>query len=283
MTTRESPAKSGGKAALVVYTAVVIGGSILVSFLHHAARLSFTDRVSGTFVLALMWVPASARLAAIRTFDHGWFTPFPVRRWGRPWFAPVVVPVGVVSFVYFGAYLIASGDGIPHGNPVWRGASAVLNIAVNLPLLAVIGAFGAIGEELGWRGYLQPRLDQLQVPCPLAWVTVIETAFHVPLILLAGYAAGESRIMSVALFLGLKIGATTVWTWATYRWRTIWMAVGFHTLHNAVSQVIAPKLLGDGDPRVLGEYGLLPVALYFVCASVLVASDRWRGIARETV
>ena len=131
---------------------------------------------------------------------------------------------------------------------------------------------------------LQPRLDQLDVRGALFWVIALETVFHVPLILLAGYLAGDRWALSIALFFCLKLGATPVWTWATYRWRTIWMAVWFHAFHNAVSQVLVPKALGAGDPRILGETGALPVVLYLVAAGTVLGIARarrlrWRDLA----
>jgi hypothetical protein len=122
----------------------------------------------------------------------------------------------------------------------------------------------------------------------LLWVIALETLFHVPLILLTGYLDGEAWAMSVALFFGLKLGATPVWTWMTYRWRTIWAAVWVHAFHNAVSQVLMPKALGAGDPRVLGESGLVPVALYLMAAGIIlitmrVRGQRWRDLARSAL
>src|SRR5947207_2662544 len=86
-----------------------------------------------------------------------------------------------------------------------------------------------------------------------ALARVIETLFHVPMILLAGYVASDRPFTGMALFFGLGLGLTPVWTWATYRWNSLWIAVWFHTFHNALSQTILPKALGAGGPLVLGE------------------------------
>jgi len=170
---------------------------------------------------------------------------------------------------------------------VWKGSAIAANVLVNLPLLGAINLFGGLGEEIGWRGYLQPRLDQMGVRVSLVWVIALETLFHIPLILMAGYLADES-LASIALFFGLGLGATPVWTWATYRWRSIWIAAWFHAFHNAGSQVIMPKALGAGEPRVLGESGLFPVALYLLVAATVLGITRargkhWRDFAREAV
>lgn len=274
---RVMTSQAGGRRGALVYAAVAIAGVTAVSTLMHAMQLSVGGGLGGTLIMAAMWIPALARLVAVRTVDREWRPPFPLRRWGRPRAAVIVVPLATVGAIYIGAYALASLADVPRGAPAWHGAAVALNVGVNLPLLAIIGLFGGLGEELGWRGYLQPRLDQLEVPGAVLWVIALETVFHVPLILLTGYLAGEPWALSIALFFGLKLGATPLWTWATYRWRTIWIAAWFHALHNAVSQVLVPKALGAGDPRVLGESGVLPIALYLVAAGAVLGIARARG------
>jgi membrane protease YdiL (CAAX protease family) len=277
-----------GLRGVLVYAAVAMVGITAVSASLYATNLSVAEQRAGLLVIAAMWVPALARWVATHTVDRGWSSPFPIQRWGYPRAAIVIVPLAVVCAIYFGAYLLASLAGVPREPPVWQGARAAVNVAVNLPLLAAFGLLGAIGEEIGWRGYLQPRLDQLAVPGSLFWVIALETFFHVPLILIGGYLAGEARATSIALFFGLGLGATPVWTWATYRWRTIWIATWFHTFHNAVSQVLVPKLLGAGAPLILGESGVLPVTVYLLAAAAVFGTmrargEQWHGLVRHAL
>jgi len=265
-----------------------MAGVTAVSLLLYSMNLSVDDRRATVFILAAMWTPALARLVATHTFDSGWHSPFPLSVWGRSRLSVILIPLATVSAIYLGAYALASLAGIPREAPIWKGSRAVINIAVNLPLLGAIDVLGGLGEEMGWRGYLQPRLDELQVPGSLLWVISLETLFHVPLILLAGYVAGGSLAISIALLFGLGLGATPVWTWATYRWGTIWIAAWFHAFHNAVSQVLVPKALGAGDERILGESGIFPVALYLLVAATVLGITRargqgWREFAQEAL
>ena len=55
------------------------------------------------------------------------------------------------------------------------------------------------------------------------------------------------------------------------------MAVLFHTFHNAISQVIVPKALGEGDPLWLGESGVFPVIAYLAAGLIMFVILRRRG------
>jgi len=66
------------------------------------------------------------------------------------------------------------------------------------------------------------------------------------------------------------------------------MAVLFHTFHNAVSQVIIPKALGEGDPLLLGESGVFPVVTYLAAGLIVFVIVRrrgqtWRQFARTAI
>src|SRR5262245_61544247 len=220
-----------------IYVVVVLLGTTIIAVAMHALHVSVGDVRSQGFILAAMWMPAFARLIATRTVDRGWQPPFTVRLLGYPSWVVIVLPLASVTIIYLGAYLLASLGGVARSSPAWTGRRLVANVVVNLPLLSAIGVVGALGEEIGWRGYLQPRLDELKVRYSLLWTIVVETLFHFPLILLAGYLGAKNLAATLVLFFALGLGLTPFWTWATYEWRTIWMAVLFHAFHNAVSQV----------------------------------------------
>lgn len=260
-----------------IYAVVVIVGTTTIAILMRILHISVGEVRSQVFILAAMWMPALARLVVTRTVDRGWQSPFPLRRWGRPGWVVISLPLASVTAIYLGAYLIASLVGVARSAPAWTGGRLVANVLINLPLLSAIGVVGALGEEIGWRGYLQPRLDELKVRYSLLWTILVETVFHFPLILFAGYLGAKNLAATLALFLALGLGLTPLWTWATYTWQTIWMAALFHTFHNAVSQVIVPKALGEGDPLLLGESGVFPVIAYLIAGLIVFVVIRRRG------
>ena len=265
-----------------------MAGVTIVALAMHAMRISVGEPRAQAFILAAMWMPALARFIAIRSADRGWQSPFPVRRWGRPGLVIAILPLLTVSAIYLGAYALSAIAGVPRSSPVWPAGRVAANVLVNLPLLSIIGGVGALGEEMGWRGYLQQRLDQLGVRYSLLWVITLETLFHLPLIVLAGYLGATNLTASIVLFFALGLGLTPVWTWATYEWGTIWMAALFHTFHNAVSQVLVPRALGEGAPLLLGESGAFPVVSYLMAGLVVFvvlgrSGQSWGEFARPVV
>ena len=143
----------------------------------------------------------------------------------------------------------------------------------------VVGTLSALGEELGWRGYLQPRLDDLGARQSLLIVIGLEIVWHIPIILTAGYLVDDSFALTLGLFALLKLVLTPIWTWGTYATASVWTAALFHSLHNTLSQAVYPPLF-DASPLDLhtGELGLLPIALYGAVAVVGGLVLRRRGV-----
>jgi membrane protease YdiL (CAAX protease family) len=236
-----------------------------------------------------MWLPAVGRLVATRTVDRGFQPPMPLRNWGSPKPLVIIIPLATILTIYSIAYGVAALIGVEQEQPRWVGPK---QIAINMVITGVIHGtltlFGALGEELGWRGYMLPRLDQLGVRGSLGIVALVWTIYHIPLIIAGGYVFTGSFAISVLLFFLLIIGSNLVWSIGTYALRSIWVAVWLHTFHNTISQALLPKILGEGDPSILGESGLLPGGVYLIAAALCWAWIRrkygsWAAFARTAV
>lgn len=175
-------------------------------------------------------------------------------QWGRPnlWILAGVIP----SVTALGAYLLATLAGWVSLDPsrLWM----ALAIA---PLSILIGSLSAVGEEIGWRGFLWPTLRarigfwRTGLIIFLIWWT-----YHVPVILLgwygslAGLPAFTVAIAGFVLFVGVL----------TDRARSMWPSVIAHGAWNAlVATSFAMDVAGravaafDGSAVLLGEFGWL--------------------------
>ena len=65
----------------------------------------------------------------------------------------------------------------------------------------------------------------------------------------------------------------------SYRARSLWPAVFFHSFHNTISQWLFPKFytVSDDQPWLRGEMGLLPMIGYIVLGASMYAWMRLRG------
>lgn len=122
-----------------------------------------------------------------------------VRWYLLAWFGPAVLSIlcAALYFLFFPGrfdpgmgYMMAqipAGTELPFPLPML----AAIQLAEAVTLAPVMNAFLAVGEEIGWRGYLTPYLTERFGRRPgLLLSGVVWAVWHWPLILLAGYEYG---------------------------------------------------------------------------------------------
>jgi hypothetical protein len=74
----------------------------------------------------------------------------------------------------------------------------------------------------------------------------------------------------------------------SYRARSLWPAVFFHSFHNTISQWLFPRLfaVSDDQPWLRGEAGVLPMTGYVVLGAALffwmrLRGPSWRALAQS--
>jgi membrane protease YdiL (CAAX protease family) len=229
-----------------------------------------------------MWAPALARLVARRTVDEDFDRPLRLSRWGATGARIVLVPLAVPLVVYGAAYGVGWFAGLvqwsPGGGRWTTGSQVVLNLIINLSILGVFGTATALGEEIGWRGYLQPRLDAAGVRSSVIIVWLCQLLYHAPLIAGAGYASTGGFLGDVARFAAADLALAFIWATESYRAGSLWPAVLFHSFHNTISQWLFPRLFTGGENELwLGETGFLPAAFYVTVGAAFFAWMRFAG------
>jgi membrane protease YdiL (CAAX protease family) len=150
---------------------------------------------------------------------------------------------------------------------------------LSLPLNALISSTLALGEEIGWRGFLLPRLSaRIGDPLAVVGVGIIWGVWHAPLLLL-GYnyptLAPGLRLVWMSVFC---IELTAILGWLRQRSRSVWPAAIGHGTVNAALGSLAIML--GASPQLRTAAGTLmgwagwPVGLAF--AAWLL----WRGALR---
>lgn len=151
----------------------------------------------------------------------------------------VAVPLVVGTLAYgaaFGSGLVPFAP--PHVPLLPASAGPVVNVAVIIALAATLGTLvllpTAAGEELGWRGYVLPRLIEAAVPQPVLLSGLLWWAWHLIPVFTAGYAAGPSPPVSALMLLIAIPAFGCLLAWLRIDSGSIWPCVVAHAAWNAV-------------------------------------------------
>ena len=213
--------------------------------------------VSLLFGLLALFGPAVAAIVVSRA-DGSWpELRSRITAWRVPgrWYA---LALGIPFAVAAGARLLHD---LTAASPI-QGFGTISAIEVLIFVLV-------IGEEIGWRGFLQPRLRSRMAVGIASIVTgVVWVAWHLPI-----YLAPEQGLVAFLQFawwvIPLSVAMGVVAEGA--RWSVI-VATLMHGAANIATPILLPGVERSGWLLVSG-------ALYAVVAAILVAAARRRGTA----
>ncbi|MEO7350840.1 MAG: type II CAAX endopeptidase family protein [Marmoricola sp.] len=160
---------------LVIVFTLAIGLAVAIPHAHINVLLSAMAPVTAVLIITFLFTPRGKRRKLWGSFGLN-------RSGKRMWAFAFVVPMILAGLAY-GAALVLGVAGL---RPVELSTSGVtawtLNLVTSLAFMTVL----FLGEEIGWRGYLLPRVQQLTSRRRSALVTgFIHGCFHLPLILIA--------------------------------------------------------------------------------------------------
>jgi membrane protease YdiL (CAAX protease family) len=252
---------------ILVYLVLVFAFSSLPYFLFiHSGRIAVGN---GMAVALIMWCPAFAALATCRIFGIGsqklgwnWR---PTRYVAWSYVIPILyaLPVYLVTWATirgsFAFWDFAKPLAAAYGFPNWPRTTTLL---LAIPCYAVLGVISstarALGEEIGWRGFLLPRLAErfgFTVACLLSGC--IWAVWHYPGLLFADYNAGTNPAYALACFTLMVIADSYILGWLRLKSGSLWTAAILHASHNLFIQAIFDRMTApEGRARyVTTEFG----------------------------
>lgn len=245
------------------------------------------------YVAFLMWTPglavfAGARLGFITLNKLGW-------RWpsGRWIILAYLLPVlyGLIAYAIiwgggFGGLLDAKFIQEVSYFLGLDGWSEGATIAFGIVMFGTVGMIWhmatALGEEIGWRGYLTPALLKVwSFPLVSLAVGLLWATWHVPIIFFTSYNAGPSALeVQMVNYTVMTIGLSFIMTYLRLRSESLWPAVVMHAAHNIyVLTIMQPMTIQYRETwRYASEFGfVLPVVI------LLFGLMFWRKAVREGV
>jgi len=212
----------------------------------------------------MMWIPGLVALlyrkySGLGFDDAGW-------KWGALKYQLLAVAVPLLLALL--TNLICVGFSVRKfsllAQALWPkfGAFALLSM--------VAGIFGALGEELGWRGFLVPKLYQAKVKRPLLTSGLIWAFWHLPLITLGHYYKIQAPFLIGVTYSLTIVGLGYFIGWLRIVSGSVWVATLAHASHNFFFQ-LAITYSFFGKEGVNGKYweviggdaGIVPALLYF--------------------
>ena len=264
------------RCGLGVYLGVTFGLAWVIE-LGPVRMLGLQNPVSVFLLIGVMFCPTIGALAA-RRYERSGHADAGLR-WGNGWYhliawlGPFVVALiaTVVTILVGAGTLDLTGHGMLEKLPEAQQGPARLQLEAVGPwfaLLVIVGALtqgmiitsmATFGEEFGWRGYLQPRLEHLGPLRSLVVVGLIWGVWHVPVIAQGHNYPGYPVVGSVAMVVFCVL-LSIIFGWLFRASRSVLAPTLAHASLNSPAAsliVFAP----DANPLVGHIIGVIGMAL----------------------
>ena len=230
-----------------------------------------------------MWCPALATLITCLVLKRkitnlSW-------QWGNPkyqWWS-YLTPLLYSTLAYLLVWLCSFGgfynQTFVHGTARelgWSNLPDYVFIILFFLINGVIGMFGslstALGEEIGWRGFLVPELLEITTYTRTSLISgLVWAIWHYPLLIWGNYNNGTPAWYALTCFTILVVSMNFVFTWFRIKSGSLWTGAMLHASHNLfIQSFFTPLTTGTGNSKwFIDEFGAaLPIvtigfAFYF--------------------
>lgn len=180
----------------------------------------------------------------------------------------------VVGIVAYGtAFLLGLAKFDPPPFPFAVG-SPLAQFGVLLVFAAIAGGLMVLPttacEEIGWRGYLLPRLMDAHIPQPILVTSLIWGAWHLPAVFIGVFAVGPSVWTSAAGIMLTSLAFGYILAWLRLRSGSIWPCIFAHAAWNAlINGAFTPAVQNPESNLWIGEKGILVLVTLTLAAIVI--------------
>ena len=139
-------------------------------------------------------------------------------------------------------------------------------------IYVLVSMLTALGEELGWRGFLLPaQLERMSFAKAVVIVNLFWCVWHFGLLIFGGYMEGTPLWYKLIAFtlcvfpVGVIAAVLSVWS------KSVWPAAFLHAAHNAYDQALfGPVTQGADKMYFVSETGVFTIVCAWIIAIVMV-------------
>lgn len=214
-----------------------------------AAGVSESSLISLAAWSAAMWMPGLGAIIATRYGEKQELKMLRLGKLGKKriyfwaWLVPIlaVIGAGLISMLIgFGKFdptfqmIRESMEGLPDVPESTIPLLMAAQVVSSLTLAPLFNTVFALGEELGWRGYLLPKLLPLgQLPAVII-SGVIWGIWHAPVIL-QGHNYPDHPVLGVGMMIVFTVLLSIIFSWLYLKTKSPWAPALAHGTVNAVA------------------------------------------------
>lgn len=207
-------------------------------------------RIAGRiYGYGIMWCPALATLITCRVLGRdfrslGWHWPR-----AKDQLLCYLIPIAYALIAYVIIWLAGWGGFYNTAFVTqaarelgWTGLPTGVFIVAFFVVEGVIGLIGsmstALGEEIGWRGFLVPELSKVTSYTKTSLISgIVWSVWHYPILIWGNYNNGTPAWYGMLCFTVMVISMSFIYTWFRLRSGSLWTGVMLHASHNLFIQV----------------------------------------------
>jgi CAAX protease family protein len=249
------------------YALTLLFSGVFNAFVLHAGKM---DAGNLLYVTGAMWSPALAAFTTKAIFHESIRgLPWSIKRGKYLWlgyFAPIAYALPVYLVVWItglGGFADAEFVKRTAEQFGWSHLPHSATLALFVLLTATLGLVGktsrALGEEIGWRGFLVPELNKVVGFFGVGTISgLMWAAYHYPALLFADYNAGGPAWYGLTCFTLMVVADSFILAWITLRSDSLWPAAILHGSHNLIIQSILTPMTRDTGPTkyIIDEFGI---------------------------
>jgi membrane protease YdiL (CAAX protease family) len=257
--------------------------TIFYTLLIHSGKLR---GASGIYSIGLMWSPAVATLLTCTILKKD-FTGL-AWQWGKTryqfwaWLTPLLYALFAYLFIWItglGGFFNKEFIDQTTTSLGWSKLPYPILILLYFIILGIYRLPGsmsnALGEEIGWRGFLAPELYKLTNNYTRTSLISggIWAIWHYPVLIFADYNNGAPAWYGLTCFTVMVVSMSFTFTWFRLKSNSLWTGVLLHASHNLFIQGFFTPITKDtGNSKYyIDEFGAV-----LAIVSVLLAIYFWR-------